>query len=77
MLLEVRNVNFPRIMRFSFDNLTHVVLWTKGQLIYKNPFKDLSPQIAISESTNLAEENWFFHDSPKNHIKSTTEQRII
>ena len=27
--------------RFSFDNLTHAIFGTKGELIYKNPLKRL------------------------------------
>ena len=42
--------------RYSFNNLTHAVLWTKGELFYKNPFKEVSPQIAISESTKSGRE---------------------
>ena len=42
--------------RRSFNNLTHVVLWTKGELFYKNPFKEVSPQIVISESTKSGRE---------------------
>ena len=29
--------------RCSFDNMAHVVLWTKGELFYTNPFKKVSP----------------------------------
>ena len=43
--------------RCPFDNLTHVVLWTKGKLFYKNPFKEVSLQITISESTKSGQEN--------------------
>ena len=55
--------------RCSFDNLTHVVLWTKGELFYENPFKEVSPQIAISESRKSGREKLIFS-------RFTTEQRI-
>ena len=41
--------------RFSFDNLTHVVFWTKSELFYKNQL-EVSPQITISESTKCGRE---------------------
>ena len=46
--------------RCPFNNLTHAVLWTKGELFYKNPFKEVSPQIAISESTKSGREKLIF-----------------
>ena len=39
--------------RWSFDNLTNVVLWTKGELFYKNPFKEISPESTKSGRKKL------------------------
>ena len=56
--------------RRSFNNLTHAVLWIKGELFYKNPFKEVSPQILISESTKSVREKLilsrFTHKKPSN-----------
>ena len=46
--------------RCSFDNLTHVVLWTNGELFYKHPFKEVGPQITISESRKSGREEQIF-----------------
>ena len=66
--------------RYSFDNLTHVVLWTKGELFYKNSFKEVSPQIAISKSTKSGGEKLIFsrftqktlqiHNGTKNRLNT-------
>ena len=66
--LKILGVLFEQ-KRCSFDNLTHIALWTKGELFYKNPFKEVSPQIAISESTKSGREKLIFS-------RFTTEQRI-
>ena len=46
--------------RCCFNNLTHAVLWTKSELFCKKPFKEVSPQIAISESTKSGREKLIF-----------------
>ena len=52
---------------FSFDNLTHVIFWTKGELAYKYPL-EVSPQITTSESTKSGQEK-LIHNSQKNNFK--------
>ena len=42
------------------SQLTHAVLWPKGEFFYKNPFKEISPQIAISESTKSGRKKLIF-----------------
>ena len=44
----------------SFGNLINVVLWAKGEMFYKNPFKEVSPQIAISKFTKSGWEKLIF-----------------
>ena len=66
--------------RCSFNNLTHAVLSIKGELFYKNPFKEVSPQIAISESTKSGREKLIFlrftqkplqiHNGTKNRLNT-------
>ena len=59
--------------RFSFDNLAHVVFWTKDELFYKNPLKRSVLKSQFQNPRNLDEQNWFFHDSRKNNFEFTTE----
>ena len=59
--------------KFFFDNLAHVVFWTKGELFYKNPLKTSVLKSQFQNPRNLDEENWFFHDSRKNNFEFTTE----
>ena len=59
--------------RFSFDNLTHVLFWKKGELFYKNPSKRSVLKSWFQNPRNLDQENWFSHDSRKNNFKFTTE----
>ena len=42
------------------SQLTHAVLCLKGELFYKNPFKEVSPQIVISESTKSGRKKIIF-----------------
>ena len=60
----------------SFDNLTRVVFWTKGELFYKNLLKRSVLKSQFQNTRNLDEQNWFFHNSRKNNFKFTTEQKI-
>ena len=46
--------------RFSFDNLTHVVFRTKGELFYKNPFQEFSPQTKTLEPPKSGREKLTF-----------------
>ena len=62
--------------RFSFDNLTNVIFWTKGELFHKNPLMRSVLKSQFQNPRNLDEENWFFHDSRKNSFKFTTEQKM-
>ena len=62
--------------RFPFDNLTHVVSWTKGELFYKNALKRSVLKSQFQNPRNLDEGNWCFHDSRKNNFKFTKEQKI-
>ena len=52
---------------FSFDNLTHVIIWAKGELAYKYPL-EVSPQVTTSESTKSGQEK-LIHNSQKNNFK--------
>ena len=45
--------------RFSFDNLTHVVFWTKDELFYKNPLKRSVLKSQFQNPRNLNEQNQF------------------
>ena len=58
--------------RFSFDNLTHVIFWTKGELFYKDP------QIAISEPTKSGREKLIFSRLTQKHLQihDGTENRL-
>ena len=49
--------------RFSFDNLTHVVFWIKGELFCKNP------QISISEPTNSGQKKLIFSRLTQKQLK--------
>ena len=60
-------------IRFSFDNLRHVVFRTKGELFYKNPLKRSVLKSQFQNPRNLGE---IFHDSRENNFKFTTEQKI-
>ena len=61
-------------MRFSFDNLTHVVFWTtKVEHFYKNPWKRSVLKSQFQSQRNLVEKNLFFHHSRKNNSKFKTE----
>ena len=59
-------------MRFSFNNLTHVVFWTKVENFYKNPLKRSVHKSQFQSPRNLVEKNLFFHHSRKNNSKFTT-----
>ena len=48
-------------IRFSFDNLTHVIFWTK--------VKEVSPQIAISESPKSGWEKLIFSSFTKKQLE--------
>ena len=61
--------------RFSFNNLTHVVFWTKGELFYKNPLNSSVLKSQFQNLQNLDKKNWFFHDSLNNNFKVTTERK--
>ena len=39
--------------KFSFDNLTHVVFWMKGELFYKNLLKRLVLKLQFWDPQNL------------------------
>ena len=62
--------------RFSFDNQTHVVFWTKVELFCKNRLKRSVLKSQFQNPRNLDEENWFFHHSRKNNFEFTTEQKM-
>ena len=63
-------------MRFSFDNLTHVVFWTKVELFYKTQLKRSVLKSPFQNPRNLDEKKLFFHHSQKNNSKFTTGQKI-
>ena len=73
-------------MRFSFDNLTQVVFWTKVEHFYKKSVKEVSPQITISESTKSNWEKLSFlpftqkqleiHDGTKNRLNTLLHQLL-
>ena len=58
--------------RFSFDNLTHVVFWTKIELFYKNP------ETTISEPTKSKREKLIFSRFTKKQLQihEGTENRL-
>ena len=62
--------------RFSFDNLTDVVFWAKGELFYKHLLKRSVFKSQFQNPGNLEKKNWFFHDSRKNNFKFSMEQKI-
>ena len=75
-----RNVSFRSIIWTKEIFFWQSDAWcflTKGELFYKNPFKEVSPQITISESTKSGRKRQVFsHDSHKNNFQFTTEQKI-
>ena len=78
MASGVKNVNFSCIIRTketAFDNLTHVVFWTKAELVYKNPWKRSVFKSQFQNPPNLGEKKCFFGDSQKNNFKFTTEKK--
>ena len=59
--------------RFSFDNLTHVVFWTKGELFYENPLKRsaLKPQFLNPQNlifSRFTQKQLQVHDGTKNGL---------
>ena len=60
-------------MRFSFNNLSHVVFWTKVELFYKNPLKRSVFKSQFQSPRNLVEKNVFFTI----HAKTTREKRFF
>ena len=63
--------------RFSFNNLTNVVFWTKGELFYKNPLNSSVLKSQFQNLQNLDKKNWFFHDSLRNNFKLLQKEKII
>ena len=66
--------------RFSFDNLTHVVLWTNGDAVYNNPSKKSVLKSQFQNPWNQDEKNWFFthwkkNENEKKHAKATSNWR--
>ena len=60
--------------RFSFDNLTYVVLWKKGELFYKNPWKRSVLESQFQNPQNRDEQHWLpIHDGTKKEIKYTLQ----
>ena len=59
--------------RFSFDNLTHVVLWTKSKLVHKSPLKRLVLKSQFQNPRNLAD---FFttHAKTTSNLQWNTKQ---
>ena len=72
--------------RFSFDNLTHVIFWTKGEIFYKHLLKKVGPQITIPESTKSRREKLIFslltqnqlqiHDGIQNRLNTLLHQLL-
>ena len=67
--------------RFFFDNLTHVIFWTKGELFYKNPLKRSVLKSQFQNPRNVDEKNQFMqfkqkqlqiHDGTKNGSNTFT-----
>ena len=54
-------------MRFSFNNLTHIVFWTVE--LFKNPWKRSVLKSQFQNPQNLDEKNLFFHHSRKKQLK--------
>ena len=76
-------------MRFSFDNLAHVVFWTKVEHFHKKTVKyDLfiCPEITISESMKSGQEKLLFspftqkqpeiHNGTKNRLNTLSGQLL-
>ena len=58
----VKNVSFMCVIwtkEISFDNLTHVVFWTKVELFYKNPLKSSLLKSQFQNPRNLDEEIYY------------------
>ena len=58
--------------RFSFDNLTHVVFWTKGKLVHKSPLKRLVCKSQFQNPWNLDD---FFTTQIQIQIHNETQNR--
>ena len=62
--------------RFSFDNLTHVVLWTNGDAVYNNPSKKSVLKSQFQNPWNQDEKNWFFSHWKKTKTKKNTQKLL-
>ena len=72
-------------MRFSFDDLTHVIFWTKVELVYKNPLKRSVLKSQFQSPRNLVKKNFFspfmqkqlpIHDGTKNRLNTLSDQLL-
>ena len=79
-------MNFRRVIwrkEIFFDNLAHVIFWTKGELFYKNPLKRSVLKSQFQNPRNVDEKNQFMqfkqkqlqiHDGTKNGPNTFTLQ---
>ena len=79
-------MNFRRVIwrkEIFFDNLAHVIFWTKGELFYKNPLKRSVLKSQFQNPRNVDEKNQFMqfkqkqlqiHDGTKNGSNTFTLQ---
>ena len=79
-------MNFRRVIwrkEIFFDNLAHVIFWTKGELFYKNPLKRSALKSQFQNPRNVDEKNQFMqfkqkqlqiHDGTKNGSNTFTLQ---
>ena len=69
--MRISGVLFEQ-MRFSFDNLTHVVFWIKVEKFYKNPLKRSVLKAQFQTLWNLVDKNLFFTI----HAKTTRNSQL-
>ena len=74
--MRISEVLFEQ-MRFSFDNLTHVVFWMKVENFYKNLLKRSVLKLQFQSLWNLVDKNLFFTLQAKTTRNSQLNKKQI